>query len=85
MRSGVYSTRSGYFAAAELEHNRVNHQATPDWKSLLWSCRVTPNCKSSSGRSHKEPTYNYEEHCRREPTYNYEACNIILHDLIVVN
>lgn len=41
-RSGIYSTRSGYFAAVEHYQNPPTVALVPDWKKLLWSGRVSP-------------------------------------------
>ncbi|XP_048596370.1 uncharacterized protein LOC106358899 [Brassica napus] len=41
-RSGIYSTRSGYFAAAKLENQRHTPQSRINWKALLWTGRVSP-------------------------------------------
>ncbi|KAF3574762.1 hypothetical protein F2Q69_00060508 [Brassica cretica] len=44
-RSGIYTTRPGYFAAAELEQQQMTTAQTPDWKKLIWTGRTSPKIK----------------------------------------
>ena len=44
-RSGIYTTRSGYFAAAELEQQQTTTAQTLDWKKLIWTGRTSPKIK----------------------------------------